>query len=439
MPIAPTYFGTLVTMAVNIKVTARHDLDPATDPRGRTWTGWDPYASDQVNWDHNRGYHTFGPRVNQERYATISFDGRIRLVAELTGRNEEPNPNGTGRKWSLEGRVLPPGDPIRAAFITHPAPTGRNPIEYLPDPDGTTATADAFLLTNNPARWEIDSDELADWVEATAAGNPVEGRWSTGRSTNKITLGDRAFLLRQGVDHRGIFASGRFISKVFKAAHWDGQGGLANYADVVWDTALDPEDGLPIETLFTKLPEGQWEPQASGSQVKPAVVDRLEDLWAAHVASVRSVDWPSPATGRHLSAGQGRRLDAKFRKEIENLAQARLTKVYEGDGWHVEDLRHGNPFDAKAIKGDDVRYLEAKGTVTNGQRITVTRGEVAWARNHPGQCVIGILSNITVKKNGSVDTASGILRRYVWQPEAADLEPLDYDFYPPEDAEMDEI
>ncbi len=425
-------------MAVNIKVTARHDLDPTTDPRGRTWTGWDSDASDQVNWDQNRGYHTFGPRVNQEQYATISFNGRIRLVAELTGRTEVSYPRGTGQKWSLEGYVLPPGNPIRAAFVTRPAPAGRS-IVYFPDPDGTIATPDAFLLTNNPARWEIDPDLLADWIEATAAGDPVEGRWSTGSTTNKITPEDRAFLLRQGMGHRGIFASGRFISEVFKAEHWDGQGGLANYADVMWDTALDPEDALPIETLFTELPEGQWEPQASGSQIKPAVVDRLEKLWAAHVAAVRSADQPSPATSRTFSAGQGRRLDAKFRKEIENLAQARLTKVYEDDGWHVEDLRHGNPFDAKAIKGDDIRYLEAKGTVTNGQRIIVTRGEVAWARNHPGECIIGILSNITIKKGDSVDTTSGILRQYVWQPEDEDLDPIDYDFYPPKDAEIDEI
>jgi hypothetical protein len=64
---------------------------------------------------------------------------------------------------------------------------------------------------------------------------------------------------------------------------------------------------------------------------------------------------------------------------------------------------------------------------------------VAWARDHPGECVIGILSNIRVKKGDPVDTTSGILRHYVWQPEEEDLRPIDYDFYPPEDAEIDKI
>lgn len=93
----------------------------------------------------------------------------------------------------------------------------------------------------------------------------------------------------------------------------------------------------------------------------------------------------------------------------------------------------GNPFDAKASKGDTTLYLEAKGTTTQGSRVIVTRGEVAWAREHPGECVIGILSSIVVKADGSVDPASGILREYVWEPDDNQLHPLDYDFYPDQD------
>lgn len=425
-------------MAVNIKATRRFEIDQATDSMGRTWAGWDENATDQVNWDHNRGRHTFGPRVDQERYATISHDGRIRLVVELTGRKEQTNPQGGARKkWSLEGRVLKEGDPIRDAFLGLPAPTGRKTIEYIEDPDLSQTAKDAFLLTNNPARWELDPDELADWVEATDTGHPVEGRWSTGVTTRKIGPGDRAFLLRQGVAGRGIFASGTFISDVFQAEHWDGDGGLANYADVSWDTVLDPADVLPIETLFTELPEGRWEPQASGSQIKAAVVGRLEELWADHVASIRGAAPPPMASSTRLSAGPGRRVDTKLRKEIEDLAQERLMTFYRHDGWKVEDRRIGNPFDAKATKEGETLYLEAKGTVTSGERVIVTRGEIAWAREHPGECVIGILSGVAVK-SGSVDPSSGILLQYHWKPEDDDLVPLDYDFYPPPDALISE-
>lgn len=288
----------------------------------------------------------------------------------------------------------------------------------------------AFLLTNNPARWTIDPDYMTDWVEATARGHGVEGRWSTGSTTKKINVGDRAFLLRQGTSGRGIFASGSFATGVFQDDHWDGSGGVANYADVIWDTALEPEDALTVETLMSELPDGQWEPQASGSQVKPDLVDELERLWADHVASVRGTKTTVPRRPGDIGEGQGRRLDASLRKAIEDLAQQRLTELYESDGWVVEDLRVGNPFDAKATKGDETLYLEAKGTTTKGSRVIVTRGEVAWAREHSGECIIGILSEVVVSDDGSVDSASGTLREYIWEPADGQLQPLDFDFYP---------
>lgn len=295
---------------------------------------------------------------------------------------------------------------------------------------------DAFLLTNNPARWEIDPDVMADWVEATANGYPVEGSWSTGLTTRAISVGDRAFLLRQGHGQRGIFASGTIVSDVYQDEHWDGSGRSANFADVMWDTALDPEDCLPIETLFAEMPNGNWEPQSSGTRIKPELVNDLQALWAQHVTKARAVSSTTADPHSSIPAGQGRRLDAALRKEIEDLAQARLSAVYTSEGWRVEDLRYGNPFDAKATKGDEVLYLEAKGTVTNGERVIVTRGEVDWARRHAGQCIIGILSDINVDRTGAVDPASGTLRQYLWNPEDEDLFALTYDYFPPEDLEV---
>jgi len=424
-------------VAVNIKLKAKFAVDRATDSMGRIWAGWDENASDQVNWDHNRGRHTFGDRVDDERYATLTYDGRILLVAELTGRGQESNPRGAGRKWSLQGRVLPPGDPVREAFLRMPAPTGRTTIAYIDDPSGA-AHPDAFLLTNNPKKWDLDPDLLAEWIVATEAGHPVEGRWSTGGTTKKIVPGHRAFLLRQGVAGRGIFASGAFTSFVFQAEHWDGSGSIANYADVSWDTVIDPDDPLPIEVLLEELPEAQWEPQASGTQVNPIVVPELESLWTAHVASVQGpLSAPNSPTGS-VGDGQGRRLDAILRQQIEDFAQNRLTALYKEDDWDVEDLRYGNPFDAKATKNGEVIYLEAKGTTTAGERVIVTRNEVAFAREHPGECVMGIVSGIRLDSDGNVDQSSGELRLYVWEADEDDLISLNYDFYPPEEQRLED-
>lgn len=424
-------------MAVNIKLRDRFAIDPATDSMGREWAGWDEGASDQANWDHNRGRHTFGPRVDAERYATLSYDGTIRLVAELTGRHKENNPRGTGTKWSLEGRVLPPGDPVRDAFVGLPAPEHRNSIAYIEDPEVAVGRK-AFLLTSNPKKWDMDPDLLAEWIEATADGHPVEGRWSTGHTTRRISQGDRAFLLRQGVAERGIFASGTFISGVFSAAHWDGSGRTANYADVSWDTVIAPHAALPVEALLAELPEGHWEPQASGTRLSPTVVQPLEYLWAAHVQAIRRGAARPSSLASSSGEGQGRRLDARLRKQIEDAAQDRLVAFYEARGWRVQDLRYGNPFDAKATRGGESLYLEAKGTTTVGERVIVTRNEVAFALEHPGECVMGIVSGLEIDPDGDIDPASGQLRLYTWHPEDDDLDPLQYDFYPPTAQQLDE-
>lgn len=328
-----------------------------------------------------------------------------------------------------------PVNPVREAFLRTPAHTGRSTIAYIDDPS-LAVQADAFLLTNNPKKWDLDPDLLADWIAATTAGYPVEGRWSTGGTTKKIVPGDRAFLLRQGVLGRGIFASGTFTSAVFQAEHWDGSGAIANYADVSWDTVIDPQDPLPIEVLLEELPEAQWEPQASGTQVNPAVVAEMESRWAAHVAAARN-STPAPTPPKtSVGEGQGRRLDAVLRKQIEDLAQDRLTALYKDDNWEIEDLRQGDPFDAKATKADEVIYLEAKGTTTAGERVIVTRNEVAFARGHPGECVMGIVSGIQLSSDGDVDETTGELRLYVWEPDEDDLLPLTYDFYPPEEQRL---
>ena len=49
----------------------------------------------------------------------------------------------------------------------------------------------------------------------------------------------------------------------------------------------------------------------------------------------------------------------------------------------------GNPFYAIATKGNRRLYLEAKGTETDGISVEVTAGEVRFACEHPGECVLG--------------------------------------------------
>lgn len=417
-------------MVVNIKLAKRFELDQASDTvLRRTWAGWDPDVTDQELWDHNRGRYRFSDRVDGELWATLSFGGEIRVVAELTDAADlAPRPGKTGDYWALVGHVLGPGQPAYDALIGTAPPRGRV-VGYLPDPEALAPMA-AYLLTHNPDKWDMEPEQLSDWIDATSRGLRVEGRWSTGARIGDILAGDRAFLLRQGSRGRGIVASGRFVDgEVYEMEHWEKPGSFANYADVEWDTVLDPDDRLDLATLHEAFPTQHWSPQISGTAVKGEVLWDVEQLWRDHVSDLRA-DQTSATNAR--SGGQGRMTDHERRVKIENAAQDRLMERYRDEGFNVVDMRVGNSFDARATRGDEVVYLEAKGTTTGGESVIVTRGEVAWARMHPGQCVLGVLSGVRFDAAEEVDPSSGSLDLFDWLPDDDELEPRQFDWSPSE-------
>lgn len=279
---------------------------------------------------------------------------------------------------------------------------------------------DAYLLTWNPANWEWPGDEVAAAVDATSKGQIVASRWSTGSRTTGIADGDRAFLMKQGAEPRGIVASGHFRTGVVQDDHWDDSPRIANYADVDFDTVLNPADVLPIVAVQSAAPGHDWEPQGSGTVIPALALADLEPLWAQHVASLKP-----------KRRGQARQLDAERRKKVEDAAQERLMQHYRDKGWAVEDTRVGNPFDARATKNGKVKFLEAKGTTTDGASVIVTRNEVKWALDHPGACVLGIWSGIRFLKGGEVDASSGDFCILKWDPDDDDLEAISFDWFPP--------
>ena len=102
-------------------------------------------------------------------------------------------------------------------------------------------------------------------------------------------------------------------------------------------------------------------------------------------------------------------------------------------GWDVTDTRVGNPYDAVARKNGEVLYLEAKGTETRGQAVLVTRGEVEHARAHPGQCVLGVLSEIRFSPTGQPNEQSGVFRLVPWNPDTGELRVASYEWRLPQE------
>lgn len=148
----------------------------------------------------------------------------------------------------------------------------------------------AYLLTWNPKQWPWP--DLEAQARRTAENEPVADRWSCG-NTRRIGPGDRLFLLRQGVEPRGIVAAGWATSGTFEAPHWDaerrGRGELALYVDVRFERILnaDRDDPLPLSDLRSGPLAGvNWSTPASGILIREGVGE-LERLWRRHLGLYR--------------------------------------------------------------------------------------------------------------------------------------------------------
>lgn len=149
------------------------------------------------------------------------------------------------------------------------------------------ASPSTYLLTWNPRKWHWAN--LEECVAETRAFGELLEPWSCGRS-KRIKTGDRVFLNRQGVEPKGIMASGTAVSDVFEENHWDSamalRGRSTYYVEVEWEIIIDPEKELLLqrETLRKDFPQVNWDTQMSGIRIDDTIVERLEENWNSHVA-----------------------------------------------------------------------------------------------------------------------------------------------------------
>ena len=420
-------------MVIQIRLGDRVDHTPEqidTDSLHRSWSGYDPSVSDEVLWEHNRGRWSLGEsRLAEEEYVTFVHGGRVVAAYALDGHERVSDPGPRGTKIALIGRPLSPTDAVRQRLVgTAVVHKGRNAVNYVADQPGDTSTGGeveqrAFLLTWNPDNWEWpDFDER---VRDMQGDRMSVDRWSTGGTKSGIYDGELVFLLRQGKRGRGIVGCGRAVDVygdsgddvelIYTDAHWDGSGATANYVDVEWDRLVVPEDSLPTDELQERFPEQNWTPMASGTRIRPELVEDLAAAWSAHVGETRN-----------RGGGQGFITDAARRRAIEDAAQEWLMEHYRDRGWTVRDTRYAGPYDAVATKAGQTIYLEAKGTQGSGDAVFVTRGEVEHARRHAGHCVIGIWSGMRFTPDGRIDDQQGETLIMPFDPDLGALTPLQY-------------
>ena len=139
----------------------------------------------------------------------------------------------------------------------------------------------SWLLIWNPRLFDIAS--LKAKLKTFAKRRSVKFSWSCSE-TKAIRKGDRVFLMRVGLEPRGLVGSGYALGAPWEAARWDDEKKRTNYVDVQWDW-IDPEPLILRAELDQPGFAGvRWSPQRSGIQIKGQAADTLERAWTARRA-----------------------------------------------------------------------------------------------------------------------------------------------------------
>lgn len=143
-------------------------------------------------------------------------------------------------------------------------------------------------------------------------------------------------------------------------------------------------------------------------------------------ASPRDIfDYPGVRTPG-ISEGSGYIVDVDRRLAIERAAMDAAWRHYEPD-WHLEDVsaQRGLGYDIYAERNGDRRYIEVKGTASQGLTVGVTAKEVETAQRE-GITDLFILWGIQFDSAG---TAHGRVRIISpWLPDADSLVPRDFEY-----------
>lgn len=231
-----------------------------------------------------------------------------------------------------------------------------------------------YLLTWNPDRWSWE-DIQQDLAQFRKDGH-LDGRWSCGNNKS-IQKGARAFLMRQHVEPRGIFASGWITRGSRLGQHWEDAKRTALYIRCRWDTFLSPTMGtiLTRESLLRgRMANVHWDTPASGIEIKPQQAAELERVWKAFRRSLREVSVALPeevAKPSLYAEGTTKRITVNT---YERDPKARRACVdYYGFNWSVCGFDFANTYGEIGVGFTHVHHLTPLSTVKKGYKVDPLR------------------------------------------------------------------
>lgn len=213
-----------------------------------------------------------------------------------------------------------------------------------------------YLLTWNPKRWPWDN--LAADADAVAERGHFVLRWSCG-NTKRIARGDRVFLLRQGVEPRGIIASGTVTTPSYEDEHWDPKHLAPGwFVDVDFDALQDPETEPILTRARLGAPEYadvNWNTLASGISIPSHIAEVLEREWASMIGLAPAPEPDQSAEPHPLYEGAARAVSLNVYER--NPEARRRCLAHYGAACVVCELDFGHAYGAAAEGFIHVHHL----------------------------------------------------------------------------------
>jgi len=119
-------------------------------------------------------------------------------------------------------------------------------------------------------------------VRKVARRGHLDTDWNSGRM-RAIEVGSRAFLVRVGVEPKGLFGAGYVLKAPVERLHWRPEKAALGLKTNYLELRLDQLFALPPVTYadlaVPPFARFRWGVRSSGTRVPTTLADALEDLW----------------------------------------------------------------------------------------------------------------------------------------------------------------
>ena len=196
---------------------------------------------------------------------------------------------------------------------------------------------------------------------------------------------------------------------------------LLPVSERVWEVPVGRDGMGQANVLYPIGGDGRSRIQSAGYEWMRRVLAQIDAYTGA--ADEETIAESLGAAAR----GQGFDSDPAWRGAIEQHAMDAAIRHLQDEGYDPMDEHKGHPYDLRCTKGQDVLFVEVKGTTTAGESVLVTSGEVRFARRNVPNTVLFILHSVERGKSGEPVGGKAVVLR-PWNPSDDSLSPIAYTY-----------